>query len=68
MKPMDGITLLKQLKVYDPSAVVIIMTAYASTESAIQALMFGAFDYLQKPFRVDELISTLKRGMEFRRY
>ncbi len=68
MKPMDGITLLKQLKVYDPSAVVIIMTAYASTESAIQALMFGAFDYLQEPFRVDELISTLKRGMEFRRY
>ena len=66
MKPMDGITLLKQLKAYDPSAVVIIMTAYASTESAIQALKFGAFDYLQKPFRVDELISTLRRGIEFR--
>lgn len=68
MKPMDGITLLKQLKLYDPSAVIIIMTAYASTDSAIQALKFGAFDYLQKPFRVDELISTLKRGLEFRRY
>jgi len=66
MKPMDGITLLKQLKAYDPSAVVIIMTAYASTESAIQALKFGAFDYLQKPFRVDELIATLKRGLELR--
>ncbi|WP_221032215.1 sigma-54-dependent transcriptional regulator [Actomonas aquatica] len=68
MKPMDGITLLKQLKTYDPSAVVIIMTAYASTESAIQALKFGAFDYLQKPFRVDELISTLRRGIEFREF
>ena len=67
MKPMDGITLLKQLKQYDPSCVVIIMTAYASTESAIQALKFGAFDYLQKPFRVDELIKTLKRGIEFKR-
>ncbi len=67
MKPMDGITLLKQLKQYDPSCVVIIMTAYASTESAIQALKFGAFDYLQKPFRVDELIKTLKRGVEFKR-
>jgi DNA-binding NtrC family response regulator len=66
MKPMDGITLLKQLKAYDPSSVIIIMTAYASTESAIQALKFGAFDYLQKPFRVDELIATLKRGMAFR--
>ncbi len=66
MKPMDGITLLKQLKQYDPNSVTIIMTAYASTESAVQALKFGAFDYLQKPFRVDELIATLKRGVEFR--
>ncbi|MBI5690096.1 MAG: sigma-54-dependent Fis family transcriptional regulator [Verrucomicrobia bacterium] len=68
MKPMDGITLLKQLKLYDPSAVVIIMTAYASTESAVQALKYGAFDYLQKPFRVDELIATLRRGLEFRKF
>jgi two-component system, NtrC family, response regulator HydG len=68
MKPMDGITLLKQLKLYDPNAVVIIMTAYASTESAVQALKYGAFDYLQKPFRVDELIATLKRGIEFRKF
>jgi len=67
MKPMDGITLLKQLKLYDTSAVVIIMTAYASTESAIQALKFGAFDYLQKPFKVDELMQALRRGMEFKR-
>jgi len=49
MKPMDGITLLKRLKAYDPGVVVVIMTAYASTESAVQALKFGAFDYLQKP-------------------
>lgn len=66
MKPMDGITLLRKLKDYDPNCVVLIMTAYASTESAVQALKYGAFDYLQKPFRVDELISTLKRAMEFR--
>lgn len=68
MKPMDGITLLKQLKLYDPNTVVIIMTAYASTESAVQALKFGAFDYLQKPFRVDGLIATLKRGIEFKQF
>ncbi len=68
MKPMDGITLLRQLKAYDPTTVVIIMTAYASTESAVQALKFGAFDYLQKPFRVDDLISTLKRALEYRRF
>jgi DNA-binding NtrC family response regulator len=68
MKPMDGLTLLKQLKLHDPNAVVIIMTAYASTESAIQALKFGSFDYLQKPFRVDELISTLRRGLEYKQF
>ena len=67
MKPMDGITLLKQLKQYDSNCVVIIMTAYASTDSAIQALKYGAFDYLQKPFKVDELIATLRRGMESRK-
>jgi two-component system, NtrC family, response regulator HydG len=48
--------------------VVVIMTAYASTESAIQALKYGAFDYLQKPFRVTELIETLKRGIEFKKF
>ncbi|MFI5357911.1 MAG: sigma-54-dependent transcriptional regulator [Opitutales bacterium] len=68
MKPMDGITLLKQLKQYDSAVVVVIMTAYASTESAVQALKYGAFDYLQKPFRVTELIDTLKRGIEFKRF
>ena len=68
MKPMDGITLLKQLKLWDPKSIVIIMTAYASTESAVQALKFGAFDYLQKPFRVDELIATLRRGIEFKQF
>ena len=68
MKPMDGITLLRQLKTYDPTAVFIILTAYASTESAVQALKFGAFDYLQKPFRVDDLIATLKRALDFRKF
>jgi two-component system, NtrC family, response regulator HydG len=68
MKPMDGITLLKQLKLYDPNCVVVIMTAYASTESAVQALKYGAFDYLQKPFRVDELLAALRRGLEFRKF
>jgi two-component system response regulator HydG len=66
MKPMDGIALLKQLKDYDWNAVVIIMTAQASRESAVAALKLGAFDYLQKPFRFEDLIATLRRGFEFR--
>jgi two-component system response regulator HydG len=66
MKPMDGLTLLKQLKQHDPNVLVIIMTAYASTETAVQALKSGAFDYLQKPFRVDVLIAALRRAMTFK--
>lgn len=64
MKPTGGITLLQKLKLYDPNVVVVIMTAYASTDSAVQALKLGAFDYLQKPFRVDDLMATLRRGLE----
>ena len=64
MKPMDGITLLKQLKLWDPNSIVIIMTAYASTESAVQALKFGAFDYLQKPFRRYELAIAVARALK----
>lgn len=65
MSPMDGITLLQNLRAYDPKAVVIIMTAYGSTETAIQALKLGAFDYIQKPFKIDELLKTIRRAMEF---
>jgi two-component system response regulator HydG len=68
MSPMDGITLLKSLRALDPHSVVIIMTAFGSTESAIQALKLGAFDYIQKPFRVEELLKTIRRAMEFRQY
>ena len=67
MKPMDGITLLRELKKLDPQAVVVVMTAYASTTYALDALKLGAFDFLQKPFKVDELISALKRGVEFKK-
>ena len=67
MKPMDGITLLRELKKVDPHAVVVVMTAYANTSYALDALKLGAFDFLQKPFKVDELISALKRGVEFKK-
>ncbi len=66
MTPMDGIELLRHLKQYDPDCVAIMMTGYASTETAIKALKHGAFDYIQKPFKIDELLKTLKRAVEFR--
>src|SRR5690625_337563 len=67
MEPMDGISLLQNLKSFDPGCVVILMTGYASTETAMKALKYGAFDYIQKPFKIDELLQTLKRAMEMPR-
>ncbi len=67
MPGIDGIEVLKELKKIDPSAVIIIITAYASLESAISAMKMGAFDYIQKPFKHDELLLTVKRALERKR-
>ena len=67
MEPMDGITVLKELRTIDPNAIVIMMTGYSSTDTAMQALKFGAFDYVQKPFRLEELVKTLHRAVDARK-
>jgi DNA-binding NtrC family response regulator len=60
----DGITLMKQLLEKNPSLTVIIMTAYSSVETAVQAMKLGAYDYLSKPFNIDELALTVNRALE----
>lgn len=67
MPGMDGITVLKELKKIDPSAVIIIITAYASVESAIEAMKTGAFDYIKKPFKHDELLLTIQRAISHKK-
>jgi len=67
MPGMDGIEVLKRLKKIDPHSVIIIITAYASVESAISAMKIGAFDYIQKPFKHDELLLTVERAIEHKR-
>ncbi|NOR15639.1 MAG: response regulator [Candidatus Aminicenantes bacterium] len=67
MPGMDGIEVLRQLKKIDPHVVIIIITAYASVESAISAMKTGAFDYIQKPFKHDELILTIERALEHKK-
>jgi len=64
---MDGLEFLRLLKKIDPGAMVIIITAYASVESAISAMKSGAFDYIQKPFKHDDLLMTIGRALEHRR-
>jgi signal transduction histidine kinase len=63
----DGLDVLRAVREYFPETVTIMLTGYASLESAIQALRVGAYDYLVKPSEVEELRSTVARGVERRR-
>jgi len=64
MARMGGIEALARIKVYNPAIPVIIMTAYSSVESAVEALKAGAYDYLIKPLDFDVLKLTLERARE----
>ncbi len=65
MRPVDGMTLLKQAREQQPSMSVLMITGYGSVETAVEALKVGAFDYITKPFRVDELLITVQRALEY---
>jgi len=64
MPGMDGIEVLKRIKQLDPDTVVIIMTGYASLETAIQAIREGAYDYITKPFQLEEMYIAIKNACE----
>ncbi|HPF62385.1 MAG: sigma-54-dependent Fis family transcriptional regulator [Gemmatimonadetes bacterium] len=66
MPQVTGLDILQAVKDFDPMTPVLLMTAQASLQSAIQAVNAGAFYYLQKPFANDELIAILRRACEFR--
>ena len=66
MPGMDGIELQNRLREADPDLIVIIMTGYASVETAIHALKQGAYDYICKPFEPDELVHTINNALEHR--
>ncbi len=67
MPGLDGIEVFRRLRKVDPLAAVIIITAYGSVESAIDAMKMGALDYVQKPFKHDDLLLTIERAAERRR-
>ena len=60
---LSGLELLKAIQDLDPRAFTILMTGYATTESAIQALKRGAYDFIQKPFKLAEMEASLGRAM-----
>jgi DNA-binding NtrC family response regulator len=66
MPDIDGLELQSRLAAADPELTIIIMTAYASVESAVKALKAGAYDYIPKPFNPEELSHLVRRAIEHR--
>ncbi len=66
MTPVNGIDILKAVHQERPETSAIMLTAYGSVETAIEALKLGAFDYVTKPFKVDELLITVQRALAYR--
>jgi two-component system response regulator HydG len=64
MEPMDGLQLLKRAMEVSPRLSVIVMTAYGSIETAVEAMRRGAYDYITKPFKDGELILRVDKGLE----
>jgi two-component system, NtrC family, response regulator PilR len=67
MPDFSGVELLREAKRLSPDTIFIMITAFASTETAIEALQHGAYDYITKPFKMDELRSIVRRALEKKR-
>ena len=59
MKPVDGLTLLRKIKAFDPELPVLLMTAFREIDKAVTAMRLGACDYLLKPFDSDSLLAHI---------
>ncbi len=66
MSGMDGIELLDRLKGIDPEALVVVMTAFSSVDTAVAALRKGAYDYVTKPFVNEDILQTVKNAIQQR--
>jgi len=66
MSGMDGIELLDRLKGIDSEALVVVMTAYSSVDTAVAALRKGAYDYVTKPFVNEDILQTIKNAIQQR--
>jgi len=68
MPGLSGTEVLEQLPAIDPHLITVVITGYATVESAVEAMKQGAYDYLPKPFSPEELRIIVRRGLERRRY
>ncbi len=64
MPKMDGIAVLERIKESAPETIVIMITAFASTDTAVRAMKKGAYDYITKPFKIDEIKLIIRNALE----
>ena len=67
MPGLGGMEALRAIKELNPEIVVIIMTAFGSIDQAVQAVKEGAYDYVNKPFKIDEMLLTIEKALDERR-
>ena len=60
----DGVSVLRKIKEFDQDILVILLTAYASVETAVEAMKLGAYHFANKPFNLDEVAATVERALE----
>lgn len=66
MPEMEGIELLKIIKQLDPNLPLILITAYGTIESAVEAMRHKAFDYITKPFKKEQILVTVNKALKWR--
>jgi two-component system response regulator PilR (NtrC family) len=67
MPGADGFEILKRTKEISPDTIIIMITAFGTTEAAIEAMKLGAYDYINKPFKIDEIRLIVKKALEKKR-
>ena len=61
---LDGVTVLRRIKEHDPDVIVILLTAYATVDTAVEAMKIGAYHFANKPFNLDDVATTVDRALE----
>ena len=61
---IDGVTVLRRIKDHDPDTLVILLTAYATVETAVEAMKIGAYHFANKPFNLDDVAATVAKALE----
>ena len=67
MPVMGGLDMMEEVRQYDPEIIMVVITGFATIETAVEAMKHGAYDYIPKPFTPDQVLAVVNRGLEKRR-